>query len=184
MMDELPRVYAPRERTTAPTDRASLLSGLNPEQLAAATHGDGPLLIIAGAGTGKTRTLVYRVASLIDRGVSPERILLLTFTRRAAAEMLARAERIAGSASTKVHGGTFHGTGHRLLRLFGKHAGLPEQFSIMDQGDAVDLMGIARATLPKGAVQQAKRFPKKETLHWLYTTHVNNGRPIEDILHE
>ena len=83
-MDELPRVYAPRERTTAPTDRASLLSGLNPEQAAAAAHGDGPLLIIAGAGTGKTRTLVYRVAHLIERGVSPERILLLTFTRRAA----------------------------------------------------------------------------------------------------
>ncbi|HEX7938272.1 MAG TPA: ATP-dependent helicase, partial [Gemmatimonadaceae bacterium] len=104
------------------------------------------------------------------------------FTRRAAAEMLSRAERIAGSATSKVHGGTFHGTGHRLLRQFGKHAGLPQQFSIMDQGDAVDLMGIARASL--GVGKKDKRFPKKETLHWLYSSHVNTGKPIEDVLHE
>jgi DNA helicase-2/ATP-dependent DNA helicase PcrA len=175
------RIYPRREREVSATTR-DLSAELNPEQLAAATHGDGPLLIIAGAGTGKTRTLVYRVAHLIDRGVAPERILLLTFTRRAAAEMLSRAERIAGSATSKVHGGTFHGTGHRLLRQFGKHAGLPSEFSIMDQGDAVDLMGIGRAAL--GVGKKDRRFPKKETLHWLYSTHVNTGKPIEDLLHE
>ena len=155
---------------------------LNPEQYAAATHGDGPLLIIAGAGTGKTRTLVYRVAHLIDSGVSPERILLLTFTRRAAQEMLSRAERLVGTSSTRVHGGTFHATGHRLLRQYGRRAGIVSEFSIMDQGDSVDLMGIARASL--GVGKKDKRFPKKETLHWLYSRHVNTGIPIEDILHE
>src|SRR5688572_3209496 len=180
MTDEL-RFYPRREREVAPSRRDFSVE-LNPEQFAAATHADGPLLIIAGAGTGKTRTLVYRVAHLIDRGVKPERILLLTFTRRAAQEMLSRAEQLVGSSSTKVHGGTFHGTGNRLLRVYGRQAGLPEQFSIMDQGDSVDLMGIARANL--GVGKKEKRFPKKETLHWLYSRHVNTERPIEDILHE
>ena len=179
MTDEL-RIYPRREREVAPSTR-DFSTELNAEQFAAASHGDGPLLIIAGAGTGKTRTLVYRVAHLIDRGVAPERVLLLTFTRRAAQEMLSRAERLVGNASTRVHGGTFHATGHRLLRQFGKAAGLPSEFSIMDQGDAVDLMGIARANL--GVGKKEKRFPKKETLHWLYSRHINTEIPIEDILH-
>src|SRR5687768_9915839 len=166
------RVYPPRH-ANVPSSGRDLAAELNPEQFAAATHADGPLLIIAGAGTGKTRTLVYRVAHLIDRGVKPERILLLTFTRRAAQEMLSRAEQLVGSSSTKVHGGTFHGTGNRLLRVYGRQAGLPEQFSIMDQGDSVDLMGIARANL--GVGKKEKRFPKKETLHWLYSRHVNRS---------
>jgi DNA helicase-2/ATP-dependent DNA helicase PcrA len=177
--DEL-RIYPRREREIARATR-DFSAELNPEQLAAATHADGPLLIIAGAGTGKTRTLVYRVAHLIDRGVPPERILLLTFTRRAAQEMLSRAERLVGTASTRVHGGTFHATGHRLLRQFGKAAGLPTGFSIMDQGDAVDLMGIARASL--GIGKKDKRFPKKETLHWIYSRHINTEIPVEDVLH-
>src|ERR671933_1687210 len=117
-----PRVYQPRVREAPPPPRRDLAVELNPEQAAAATFGDGPLLVIAGAGTGKTRTLVYRVAHLIDRGVRPERILLLTFTRRAAQEMLARAERLVGGASARVHGGTFHATGHRLLRAYGERA--------------------------------------------------------------
>ena len=180
-MHQQPRVYQPRARETAPRDSAALLSGLNPEQAAAAAHGDGPLLIIAGAGTGKTRTLVYRVAHLIERGVRPERILLLTFTRRAAQEMLSRAERLVGSASGRVHGGTFHATGHRLLRAYGESAGLPRDFSIMDQGDSEDLMGLVRSQRGVGASAQ-KRFPKKETLHYLYSRHVNTERPLETIL--
>ena len=150
MPDSLrPLVYPARERTTDAPPR-DFASELNAEQAAAATHGDGPLLVIAGAGTGKTRALVYRVAHLIDRGVPPERILLLTFTRRAAHEMLSRAERLVGSASTRVQGGTFHATGHRLLRQFGPEAGLPRDFSIMDQGDAEDLMQLARGNLGYG----------------------------------
>jgi DNA helicase-2/ATP-dependent DNA helicase PcrA len=181
--DERPelRIYPRRERVVQASTR-DFSTELNAEQLAAATHGDGPLLIIAGAGTGKTRTLVYRVAHLIDRGVRPERILLLTFTRRAAQEMQARAERLVGSASTRVHGGTFHAVGHRLLRQYGKTAGLPSDFSIMDQGDAEDLMGIARANL--GVGKKDKRFPKKETLHWIYSRHVNTEIPVDDVIHE
>src|SRR5215510_7902886 len=155
MPDDL-RLYPARERIV-PDPTRDLFAELNSEQAAAATHGDGPLLIIAGAGTGKTRTLVYRVAHLLERGVSPDRILLLTFTRRAAHEMLSRAERLVGSTSARVHGGTFHATGHRLLRHFGPDAGLPRDFSIMDQGDAEDLIQLARNNL--GAARQDKRFP-------------------------
>ena len=176
-----PRIYPARERDVHPPAR-DFASELNAEQAMAATHGEGPLLIIAGAGTGKTRTLVYRVAHLIDRGVAPERILLLTFTRRAAHEMLSRAERLVGSASARVQGGTFHATGHRLLRQFGPEAGLPRDFSIMDQGDAEDLMQLARANLGYG--KQEKRFPKKESLHYIYSRHLNADRAIEEILDE
>lgn len=175
------RIYPERDRVL-PERARDLAAELNAEQGAAATHGDGPLLIIAGAGTGKTRTLVYRVAHLIEVGVRPERILLLTFTRRAAHEMISRAERLVGSTSTRVHGGTFHATGHRLLRHFGPDAGLPRDFSIMDQGDAEDLMQLARANLGFG--KQEKRFPKKETLHYIYSRHLNTERPVEDLLEQ
>jgi len=174
-----PRVYPPRAREVSANAR-DFSAELNPEQLAAATHGDGPLLIVAGAGTGKTRTLVYRVAHLIERGVRPERILLLTFTRRAAQEMLSRAERLVGPQSGRVHGGTFHATGHRLLRTYGAAAGLAKDFSIIDQGDAEDLMGLSRAAL--GYAQKKSRFPKKETLHHVYSRHVNTGIAIDDIV--
>ncbi len=155
---------------------------LNPQQHAAATHGDGPLLIVAGAGTGKTRTLVYRVAHLIEYGIRPERILLLTFTRRAAQEMLRRAERLVGAASTRVQGGTFHATAHRLLRAYGEAAGIPRDFSILDQSDAEDLTGMVRAALGLG--ERGSRFPKKETLHHVYSRHVNTDVPVDDILRD
>jgi DNA helicase II / ATP-dependent DNA helicase PcrA len=171
--------YPPRPHAQAPSGR-DIAAELNPEQAAAAMAPDGPLLIVAGAGTGKTRTLVYRVAHLVDRGVKPERILLLTFTRRAAEEMLARAERIVGSRSRQVHGGTFHATAHRLLRRFGPEAGIARDFSIMDQGDAEDLMQLSRAAL--GYADSKRRFPKKETLHYVYSTHINTARPIAEIL--
>src|SRR5512147_348857 len=144
-----PKVYDRSTVIEAPNAR-DFAQELNPEQFAAATFGDGPLLIIAGAGTGKTRTLVYRVAHLIERGVRPDRILLLTFTRRAAQEMLGRPERLVGSATRGVQGGTFHATGHRLLRQFGPEAGLARDFSIMDQGDSEDLIQLARANLGFG----------------------------------
>src|SRR5690242_11061053 len=177
--DVVPLVYPPRDRQVEAVS-GDFAAELNAEQAAAARHGNGPLLIIAGAGTGKTRTLVYRVAHLIDRGIPPERILLLTFTRRAAHEMLSRAERLVGSASTRVQGGTFHATGHKLLRRFGPEAGLARDFSIMDQGDAEDLMQLARANLGYG--KQEKRFPKKETLHHVYSTHLNTEKPVEEIV--
>jgi DNA helicase-2/ATP-dependent DNA helicase PcrA len=181
-MQDHTRVYPPRVREVEPRRTTDFAAELNPAQLKAATHADGPLLIIAGAGTGKTRTLVYRVAHLLEKGIRPERILLLTFTRRSAQEMLARAERLVGSTSRGVHGGTFHGTAHRLLRRFGQAAGLPSDFTIMDQADAEDLMQLSRAKL--GFAEKKKRFPKKETLHHVYSRHVNTEIPVPAILSE
>lgn len=180
MADE-PRLYRPRERELPRRDEERITASLNPDQARAVTFGDAPLLVIAGAGTGKTRTLIHRVAALVDRGVAPERILLLTFTRRAASEMLSRAERLVGSAGARVHGGTFHSVGHRLLRQFGPNAGLAGDFTIMDQSDAEDLMQLARGAM--GFAKTAKRFPKKETLHWLYSRHVNTELPLDELLH-
>ena len=180
-MADAPRRYEPRPREI-PEPARDLAAELNPEQARAATFGAGPLLIVAGAGTGKTRTLVYRVAHLLERGVRPERIMLLTFTRRAAQEMLGRAERLVGQVSRQVHGGTFHATAHRLLRKFGPQAGLASDFTIMDQGDAEDLMQLSRAQLGYG--EKGKRFPKKETLHYVYSRHVNTEFPVEQILSE
>ncbi len=175
-----PRVYERSTEVSAPP--RDLAAELNPEQAAATTFSQGPLLIIAGAGTGKTRTLVYRVAHLIAVGAPPERILLLTFTRRAAQEMLGRVERLVGSASRRAHGGTFHATAHRLLRRFGAAAGLPSDFTIMDQGDAEDLMQLSRAQL--GYAEARRRFPKKETLHYVYSRHINTEVPVAEILGE
>src|SRR6185312_4186827 len=169
-------------RVSPPCCMSAAAHNLNPAQQAAVTHGDGPLLIIAGAGTGKTRTLVHRVAHLIERGVAPQRILLLTFTRRAAQEMLRRVEALTGSRGARVHGGTFHATAHRLLRSHGAKAGLAPAFTILDQGDAVDLMGISRAELGFG--QRKSRFPRKETLHHVYSRHVNTEIAIRDILRD
>ncbi|MCH7870199.1 MAG: UvrD-helicase domain-containing protein, partial [Planctomycetes bacterium] len=108
---------------------ASWIDELNPAQRQAVTHGDGPLLVIAGAGTGKTRTLASRVGWLVEQGVSPSRILLLTFTRRAAAEMLRRAANLTGSAGIEqAWGGTFHAVANRLLRKFGRAMGLSPDF--------------------------------------------------------
>jgi DNA helicase II / ATP-dependent DNA helicase PcrA len=174
--------FRPIADSTGDGTRRDFAAELNPQQAAAATHGDGPLLIIAGAGTGKTRTLVYRVAHLLERGVSAERILLLTFTRRAAQEMLSRAERLVGGNSKRVHGGTFHATSHRLLRRYGQAAGLPKDFTIMDQGDSEDLMQLSRAQL--GYASKGKRFPKKETLQYVYSRHINTGISIEDIVRD
>ena len=181
-MTETLKIYPPRLRADVAASPRDFSSELNPQQAAAATHKDGPLLIIAGAGTGKTRTLVYRVAHLIERGVAAERILLLTFTRRAAQEMLSRVERLVGSSSKRVHGGTFHATAHRLLRRYGPAAGLAKDFTIMDQGDSADLMQLSRAQLGYGA--KTKRFPKKESLQYVYSRHINTGISVEDIIRD
>jgi DNA helicase-2/ATP-dependent DNA helicase PcrA len=172
------RLYE-RESEQAATD----LSRLNAEQMAAATFGTGPLLIVAGAGTGKTRTLVHRVAHLIRSGTPPERILLLTFTRRAAREMLERAARLVGNQSRQVHGGTFHATAHRLLRRFGQAAGLDPGFTIIDQEDTQQLLHICRAEI-LGQKAKEKRFPKSETLQHIYSRHVNTDISVADILAE
>ena len=159
------------------------LDELNPQQRRAVEHGDGPLLIIAGAGTGKTKTLACRVAHLLSRGVEPERILLLTFTRRASAEMLARAQRLVSQDSAaRVWGGTFHAVANRLLRIYGSALGLPPDFTVMDESDAADLMSVVRADL--GVAKKDRRFPRKETLVKIYSHTVNAQRPMREIVAE
>src|SRR5690348_506572 len=167
---------------------ASDLQSLNQQQRAAATHDDGPLLIIAGAGTGKTNTLAHRVAHLISRGINPGRILLLTFTRRASSEMLRRVENIlassaktqrlpAGAIASRVWGGTFHAVANRLLRLYSQPLGLGENFTVIDRADAEDLLNEIRSELEldKGEV----RFPRKATCLAIYSRCVNAQEPVD-----
>ena len=155
--------------------------GLNQEQAAAVHHDAGPLLVVAGAGSGKTRTLVARVARLIDGGVPAERILLLTFTRRAAAEMLRRVDHLVDrSTSGRVWGGTFHGISHRLLRRFSPAVGLAEGFTILDQADTEALFGLLRAE--RGLGEKGIRFPKKETIAAIYSRVVNQQAKLDEIV--
>ncbi len=159
------------------------LENLNDQQRQAVVHGDGPLLVIAGAGTGKTMTLACRVAELIGKGVPPERILLLTFTRRAAAEMIRRASNMSGSSSAgKVWGGTFHAMANRLLRIYGEAMGLSPEFTIMDQSDAGDLMNLIRSEL--GVAKGKRRFPRKETLVSIYSRTVAAQEQLGKVLNE
>src|SRR5437016_1918823 len=126
---------------------------LNAAQRAAACHGDGALLILAGAGTGKTNTLAHRVAHLVLGGASPQRILLLTFSRRAALEMTRRTQRVLVEATPNQReirlpwSGTFHSIANRLIRKHCHRLGLDESFSVLDRGDAADLMDVARHEL-------------------------------------
>ncbi|HEX6476619.1 MAG TPA: ATP-dependent helicase [Acidimicrobiales bacterium] len=139
-------------------------SQLNPEQREAVQHDDRPLLVLAGAGTGKTATLAARLAHLLERGAEPERVCLLTFSRRAAAEMRARAGHMIDPAlAARVVGGTFHSVAQRLLRHHGRLIGLDPSFSVLDGADSTELIGLVRSE--SGACEQGgARFPRKETL--------------------
>jgi DNA helicase-2/ATP-dependent DNA helicase PcrA len=174
---------APMASETHLSERTKHFAGLNAQQRAAAEHFCGPLLVIAGAGTGKTKTLAARVAALIERGADPGRILLLTFTRRAAAEMLRRAGQIVGETIVAgVWGGTFHGVANRLLRNHARQLGLSERFVVLDQGDAQDLLHLIRTDLDLH--RSHTRFPQKGTLLAIYSACVNTGAPLERMLAE
>jgi DNA helicase-2/ATP-dependent DNA helicase PcrA len=166
---------------------AQRIDSLNEQQRAAATFGNDPLLIIAGAGTGKTNTLAHRVACLIGNGINPGRILLLTFSRRAASEMTRRVETILAAApnqavhsaatTARIWGGTFHAMANRLLRMHSQSLGLGENFTVVDRSDAEDLLNEVRGDigLDKGDV----RFPRKSTSLSIYSRCVNAQEPIE-----
>jgi len=159
------------------------LEELNPRQLEAVTNGDGPLLVVAGAGSGKTRTLAYRVSYLISRGIAPERILLLTFTRRAAEEMLRRAAFVistGSSATSQVWGGTFHAFANRILRMYSQAADLPPDFTIIDRTDAEDLLDVIRNDMAFS--QKESRFPRKGTCLAIYSRRVNGNEELETVL--
>ncbi|WP_246130082.1 ATP-dependent helicase [Nitrospirillum pindoramense] len=176
-------------QSTAPSTETCHLDELNADQRRAAEHGPGPLLVIAGAGSGKTKTIVHRVVRLIETGVDPRRILLLTFSRRAAAEIARRVEQMAARlmgqqsivvADALAGSGTFHAVGARLLREFAEEIGLDPSFTIHDREDSADLMNIARHEL--GYDKTETRFPTKGACLAIYSRVVNAEANIKDVL--
>jgi len=153
---------------------------LNDAQYQAATAIEGPLLIIAGAGTGKTRTLVYRVAHLIDQGIDPRAILLMTFTRRAAEEMLRRASSLMDGRCSQVAGGTFHSFANLVLRSYGRHLDLAPSFTIMDRSDSEDVIQLIRTDM--GLNTKEKRFPRKQTVAEIFSMTHNKQTGLNELL--
>ena len=153
---------------------------LNAQQCAAVMVQGGPTLVIAGAGTGKTRTLVYRVAYLVETGVPPEQIVLLTFTRRSAGEMLNRASAVLDGRCNRVRGGTFHSFSLTLLREYASLVGLPLNFTILDASDDADVIDVLRSA--RGLHKGATRFPRKRTLQSIFSSAINRELPIEEVL--
>ena len=155
---------------------------LNEAQLDAATTLEGPVLVIAGAGSGKTRTLTYRVARLVESGVPPGQILLLTFTRKAAEQMLARASVLVGGSCDRVAGGTFHSFANTVLRRVGRAIGLAPGFTILDRGDAEDVVNLLRARA--GLDRKERRFPRKNAILDVFSMAVNRNLTIQALVEE
>lgn len=156
------------------------MSALNSDQQAAVMHDKGPLMVLAGAGSGKTKTLVFRVARLIHDGIDPKQILLLTFTRKASNEMLKRAADILDTRCQNVAGGTFHSFSNYLLHQYAAYIQYPTGFTIMDRSDSEQLMGFIRKD---GAYQTSdKRFPKKNTLLDIHSKSMNLNLTIEQVV--
>jgi DNA helicase II / ATP-dependent DNA helicase PcrA len=162
------------------TVSAGVLDSLNADQLSAATHQGGPLLILAGAGTGKTGTLVARAAWLREQGIQPSRILLLTFTRRAADDMLARAQPPGGQAAERIFGGTFHAVAHRIIRAHAEAFALPPEFSVIDTTDVSDVMDTLRDS--HGLTGTGRRAPRAATCADIYTRCVSTGSQLADVV--
>jgi DNA helicase-2/ATP-dependent DNA helicase PcrA len=160
--------------------RIGYAQALNPRQLAAAVHRDGPLLVIAGAGSGKTRTLIYRVARLIESGVPAGAILLLTFTRRAAQEMLQRVEQLLGERGGQASGGTFHSFANQVLRRYGNVIGLKPNFTILDRSDMEDIINLLRSRMGLGSKE--RRFPKKGAIAEAISMARNKNRALKEEL--
>jgi DNA helicase-2/ATP-dependent DNA helicase PcrA len=157
-----------------------VLDGLNDQQRQAAAHAAGPLLILAGAGTGKTRTLVARAAWLCEQGVQPHRILLLTFTRRAAEDMLSRAAGRGQPACGRITGGTFHAIAHRIIRQHAESFSLPPQFTVIDPADASDVLDARRAD--HGLAGTQRRAPRAAVCADIYTRCVNTQRTVAEVV--
>ncbi len=176
------RQYTLTPRPTVARPGIDFAAELNPQQHAAVTAEPGPALVIAGAGSGKTRTLTYRVAYLLENGVPPSAILLLTFTNKAAREMLERVAGLVPHDLSSLWGGTFHSVGNRLMRKHPKEAGFAAGFSIMDREDQKDMLETVMAA--SGMGPRDKRFPKGEVLGDVFSFALNTGRTIEDVLVE
>ena len=157
-----------------------ILEKLNPAQREAVESIEGPVLVIAGAGSGKTRTLTTRLAYLVSQGIPAERILLLTFTRKAAREMITRAEALVGNSCGKVQGGTFHSLCHYMLRQYGYLLGFSPNFTVLDRGDSEDLLNLLKNSL--GFPGAKRHAPKKETLATILSKIKNQGKTLEEII--
>ncbi|MBV8588349.1 MAG: ATP-dependent helicase [Verrucomicrobia bacterium] len=176
------RDYQLQRLPSVATSSIDYRSELNEDQYGAVTAGPGPALVLAGAGSGKTRTLTYRVAWLLDNGVEPEHILLLTFTNKAAREMLARVRALLPMETQAIWGGTFHSIGNRLLRRHATEIGFRPGFSIMDREDQEDLLSAVVASEDIDTKQV--RFPTAEVLGEIYSLALNMGREIREIIGE
>src|SRR4029078_3234561 len=176
-----PRTRLVLKRTAAGARAVDYEKELNEAQFKAVTTTEGPLLIVAGAGTGKTRTLVYGVARLVEIGAKPESILLLTFTRRAAASMLARAAALADARCQRVSGGTFHSLGHSVLRKFADEAGVAKNFTVLDQSDTEDLIDLLRRQI---RLSKAQHFPRKRTIAAMFSMMVNKVLSLKQVLNQ
>ena len=153
---------------------------LNPSQLEAVNLTQGPLLVIAGAGSGKTRTLTYRVARLVEEGISPASILLLTFTRKAAQEMLKRATGLLDDRCKRVAGGTFHSFAYAVLRKYASKVGFENGFSIIDRADSEDLISMTRKAMT--GTSRSGSLPRKQTLANIFSRAVNKDVSVEDVV--
>ena len=153
---------------------------LNAQQFAVATCGEGPKMVIAGAGSGKTRTLTYRVAYLLHHAISPEAILLVTFTNKAAREMLGRVEHLTGLEPHRMWGGTFHSVCARMLRRHAPLLGYNDSFSILDQRDQRDLLRVCITDLDVPI--KKRRFPSAKVLAGLFSLQINTRQPLQDLL--
>jgi DNA helicase-2/ATP-dependent DNA helicase PcrA len=166
--------------STAPARALEYHGLLNDQQIAVVEAGEGPILVVAGAGSGKTRTLTWRVARLVADGVQPESILLLTFTNKAAQEMLRRVGEVCRLDTRRITGGTFHHVAHQILREHGAELGYEKGYSILDREDSRDVMTAAIADC--GLAVGARRFPKADVLIDLVSMAVNTQTPLADIL--
>ena len=155
---------------------------LNPAQRQAVMSTDGPLLVIAGAGSGKTRTLTYRVARLVEEGIPPHAILLLTFTRKASAEMLGRASHLLDRRCEKVSGGTFHSFANSVLRRYAEVVGFDRRYTILDRADTESLIGMVKKEL--GVAKKQHAFPRNQTLANIFSKAVNQDIAVEDIIYD
>jgi DNA helicase-2/ATP-dependent DNA helicase PcrA len=178
----MPREYQLKRPAHVTSSGIDYRADLNDQQFAAVTSGPGPALVLAGAGSGKTRTLTYRVAWLLDNGVEPQSILLLTFTNKAAREMLARVSSLLPLETYGIWGGTFHSIGNRLLRRHARDIGFRPGFSIMDREDQEDL--IASVLASSGIDTKQIRFPNAEVLGDIFSFSLNTARPLRQVIGE
>ncbi len=173
--------YNNQEVSAEKTYKIDYKSLLNDQQYAAITHNSGAALVLAGAGTGKTRILIYRLSRLIEDGVKPESILLLTFTRKSAMEMISRASAVLDNRAEKINGGTYHSFCLQILKKYAPLVGYNSNFNVIDTDDALELVNIARQEI-LNKVKSKKKFPSKIVLARLFSNYVNKGDTFNEIL--